>query len=136
MEQAATTTPSPTPTLHINREPATQLLTDCIFIPDNYEHVKVKLKDVLYLQADGSYLKLFTTSRYFQLSINLKKFSEQINYPYFHRISRQHIINTEHLHRVNCVQIVIKNHLSEYITLPIAKQKRSELLAHLPVLKL
>jgi DNA-binding LytR/AlgR family response regulator len=136
MENAIIHPMDPPSSLRVNEDPATELLTDCIFIPDNYEHVKVPLHDIIYLQADGSYIKLFTTSRFYQLSINLKKFSEQVKYPFFQRISRQHIINIQHLHRVNCVQIVLKNQLGEHIILPIAKQRRSELLSILPVLKL
>ena len=122
-----TTTP-PEPT-ELNLKP------EYFFIPDNYEYVRVNFKDILYLEADGSYTHIVTNNKTYQLSMNLKHLGEQLNHAKFLRISRKHIVNIDHIVRINGVCLFIEKGNSE-LKLPFSKIRRQEILGELPVIKI
>ncbi|MFY0687613.1 MAG: LytTR family transcriptional regulator [Cyclobacteriaceae bacterium] len=111
-------------------------ISDHIFIPDNYEYVKVRLDEILYIEADGSYIKIQTLQKTFQLSTNLKNFNEQFDHPQFFRVSRKHIINLTYTERINGIALVIKGPDGVEHKIPFSKRKRHNILARLPVIKI
>jgi DNA-binding LytR/AlgR family response regulator len=108
---------------------------DFFFIPDNYEYVKVRCKDILFVEADGSYVKIHTTGKVLQISTNLKNFEEQFEHFDFLRVSRKHIININFTERINGVHLVIKDYDDAEYKIPFSKRKRHEILDALPVIR-
>ncbi|MFT4735921.1 MAG: DNA-binding LytR/AlgR family response regulator [Cyclobacteriaceae bacterium] len=108
-----------------------EYFTEFFFIPNNYEYVKVILKDILYLEADGSYVKIFTTKNHFQLSINLKHLAVQLPSADFVRVSRKHIVNIRYAQRINGSEI----YMDCGKKLPYSKRGKQEMLTHFPILK-
>lgn len=107
-----------------------------IFIPDNYEYIKLKSRDILYLEADGSYVKIFTERKMYQISTNLKTFSEQFHHPEFLRVSRKHIVNIAHTERINGICLFLQSAGGTQYKIPFSKRKRHEILSALPVIKI
>src|SRR5678809_238698 len=66
-------------------------LRDSIFVKEGNHFVKVPLREILYLEATGSYCKLFSTNREFTVSCNLNKLSSKITEHNFIRIHRSYV---------------------------------------------
>ena len=76
-------------------------LRDSIFVKDGNHFIKVPLKEILYLEATGSYCKLFSTDREFTISSNLNKLSSKIAEHNIIRIHRSYVINLNHIKGIN-----------------------------------
>ena len=72
-----------------------------VFISHNNVLFKVDLDSIIYLEADGSYCSLITTTKTYQVSANIKKLLSNLNSPLFFRISRQHVVNLYHIVSIN-----------------------------------
>ena len=107
-----------------------------IFIPDNYEYIRINLCDILFIEADGSYAKIYTIYRVHQLSTNLKSIFEQFEHPDFIRISRKHIINMRYTERINGISLIVKSPNGVEHKIPFSKRKRQGILNELPVIKI
>lgn len=69
----------------------------CIFLKSGNRFEKVRLEDINYLQAEGSYTKFITTKKEYTLSGNLNNTSEKIGNPSFLRIHRSYVVNIENI---------------------------------------
>ncbi len=107
-----------------------KLVTDAIFIPDQHNFIRIKKQDIYMVEADGSYIKIYTKDKKHQLSSNLKNFELQLNDPTFLRISRKYLINTAHAEKINGNTI----YLGPYQAV-ITKVVRQEMLQKFPILK-
>lgn len=101
-------------------------LRDSIFVKDGNRFIKVPLKEILYLEATGSYCKLFSIDREFTVSCNLNKLSSKIAEHNFIRIHRSYVVNLNHIKGINGEVIDIGN-----TTLPISFTYRKLLLERL-----
>jgi DNA-binding LytR/AlgR family response regulator len=128
------TTPTTEQKSHSTKNDAS--LDEYIFIPDNYEYRKIRFSDILYLEADGSYVCIKTTNNRYQLSINLKNLIDQLSSDEFIRISRKHIVNRTYIERINGSSLLVIDRLHNEIRLPFSKRKRNEILAQLPIIKI
>ncbi len=115
---------------------STRTHKDYIFIPDNYEYFKVQLNDILFIEADGSYVKVCTRNKSYQISTNLKSFSQQFRHPDFIRVSRKHIINIRFTERINGVYLVLRDCSGTEYKIAFSKRKRQEILGALPIIKI
>jgi DNA-binding LytR/AlgR family response regulator len=68
-------------------------MTGTIFIRKNDRHVKVLTTDILFIQAQGSYLELVTRHDKFSVSLNLSQFLRKNPIENLIRIHRSFIIN-------------------------------------------
>ncbi|XWN37399.1 MAG: LytTR family transcriptional regulator DNA-binding domain-containing protein [Balneola sp.] len=108
-----------------------ELAEDSIFIPENFIHHRVYKKDIFYVEADGSYTQLHTKKKKYQLTLNLKHFALQLGDPNFIRISRKHLVNIDHISKINGNTLYLDNDAG----LTISKSNRQELLERFPILK-
>jgi DNA-binding LytR/AlgR family response regulator len=106
-----------------------RILQESIFIPDNHAHIRIDKKEINHVEADGSYIKVFTKSRKYQVSSNLKVFSLQLNDTNFIRVSRKHLINALHLYKINGNTL----HVGPY-EIQISKLQRKNILERFPIL--
>lgn len=107
-----------------------KLVTDAIFIPDQHNFIRIKKDEIYMVEADGSYIKIFTKDKVHQLSSNLKNFEAQLGDPTFLRISRKYLINTAHAEKINGNTV----YLGPYEAV-ITKVVRQEMLQKFPILK-
>jgi len=70
-----------------------EIKLDSIFVKKGDYHRKVCLEDVLFIEADGSYCKVFTIDNNYVFSFNLNHFQNQVSSPLLKRVHRSFIVN-------------------------------------------
>jgi DNA-binding LytR/AlgR family response regulator len=76
------------------------ILTDRIFVRYSGRMVKIMLMDILYMEADRNYSRIFTGQKEFMLSVTLKYIEEKLRIPFFMRIHRSYLVNMIHIDQV------------------------------------
>jgi DNA-binding LytR/AlgR family response regulator len=78
---------------------------ESIYIPLKNGHQRLPKKDIYYIEASGSYVNILTKKKTIVLSTNLGNMQKQLQCVHFIRISRKHIVNINHVDRIenNCV---------------------------------
>lgn len=108
----------------VSRETILQIDTH-IFIRQNYQFLKVKLSDILFLQADDNYIVLQTNSQKFALRMPLASALERIHYDKLVRVHRSYVINVGNMDSFTDTEITMGKHL-----IPIGKNYKSEFLRY------
>lgn len=70
---------------------------DSIFVKDGDYHRKVLLENVLFIEADGSYCKVFTKDNSYVFSFNLNRFQNQVLSPLLKRVHRSYMVNLSNI---------------------------------------
>ena len=98
-----------------------------IFIKKGSTLVKMKLEDILWVEALENYIVLITVKDKFTLHFTMKAIQEKLPHPTFTRIHRSYIINTENISviRDNLVEISYEGQTQ---SLPIGKSYKENLL--------
>lgn len=83
----------------------------CISIPVRGGFELIKVNDILYFEADGSYTRIITQSgKSILVSKNLKHFESQLNgVAQFFRIHRSFLVNMNHVSKIEKNQALISN---------------------------
>ncbi|MBN8577583.1 MAG: response regulator [Cytophagales bacterium] len=110
------------------------LVSDAIFVPDKFLYHKVYKNDILYVEADGSYIRIVTPEKKYQITTNLKGFEAQFTNPSFYRVSRKHLVNLNRVTRINGNMLYIKDHNTEH-GIVISKFERAEILSRFEIIK-
>ena len=78
-------------------------IADAIFLPaSNKGHIKVPVSEILYIKGEGAYIKVYTSDQQvFDIATNLGTFLRQISLSDFARVSRNHVINIQHLSKLD-----------------------------------
>ncbi len=98
-----------------------------IAIPSNDGIKFIKIKDILYLEANINYTHIFLANQKYVVSRTIKDFEEMLPADDFIRIHSSYIINKEHLERYirgEGGQVVLSNG----IMLDVAKRRKSDFL--------
>lgn len=102
-----------------------KLLKDSIFIKEGQSHTPIKLTDIVYLKADGSYCELYGLDKKYIYSENLSYFGEKLSFSEnFIRIHRSYIVNAQYIEKIRDNTIWINGE-----PLPIGKSYRDALLS-------
>lgn len=76
------------------------ILNDRIFVRYKEKMLKIMLADILYIEAERNYSRIFTANREHLLSITLKTIEEKLPVKLFQRIHRSYVINIMHVDEV------------------------------------
>ncbi len=76
------------------------ILSDRIFVRHKEKMAKIMIADILYIEADRNYSRIFTAQKEYLLSITLKTIEEKLPSRLFLRIHRSYIINITHVDEV------------------------------------
>jgi DNA-binding LytR/AlgR family response regulator len=107
------------------------LLTDSVFVvTTSQRYEKIAKNDILYVQAEGSWVDIVTADKTYRLSTNLGQIEPQLDTKYFERVSRKYIVNLHHIEAVHGSQLFIRD-----MNILIGKQYRDGLLSRLPILR-
>jgi len=82
---------------HRVQPPSEHVISDAVFLKIDKHYVKIPLMDILYVQADRSYCKVFTVAKEHLLTMNLHAFETRLNNKDFIRVSRSVLINIHHV---------------------------------------
>ncbi len=102
------------------------ILNDCIFVRHLNSMVKVNIEDVLYIEAERNYCRIFTKNKEYLLVITLKEMDKKLPSKHFLRIHRSYIINISQITEIATSHIVIGRK-----AIPISKPLKKELLKRL-----
>lgn len=80
--------------------------------------------DILFLEADGSYSKIFTKMEELLVSYNLSHFEDIVQHPAFKRIHRSYIVNINYVDGLDSNAVIVNNK-----QLPVSKQYAKEIMA-------
>ena len=112
----------------IQSENAPKILESSIFVPDKNVHVRIYKHEIYHAEADGSYIKVFTKNGNYHLTSNLKVFSAQLKDSNFIRVSRKHLVNVIHVHKINGNLL----YAGPY-EIQLSKMQRKEILKRFPI---
>jgi len=82
----------------INEQPV--ILSDRIFVRCKEKMIKMMVSDILYIEADRNYSRIFTGNKEFLLSATLKTIEEKLSGNLFVRIHRSYLVNLAHIDEV------------------------------------
>ncbi|MFM9911302.1 MAG: LytR/AlgR family response regulator transcription factor, partial [Chitinophagaceae bacterium] len=77
------------------------ILDDRIFVRHKEKMVKIMISDILYIEADRNYSRIFTKGKEYLLSITLKTIEEKLSLQLFQRTHRSYIVNLSHIDEVS-----------------------------------
>ncbi|OQP47199.1 DNA-binding response regulator [Niastella yeongjuensis] len=98
-------------------------IQDHIFVKHNYAFVKLKLSDLLYIEADNNYTSIITSEKKFLLRLSLIQLLEKINYKALVRIHRSYAVNINTIQSFNEQEVEINQQ-----HLPIGRNYKEEFL--------
>ena len=102
------------------------ILSDCIFVRHLNSMVKVNIKDILYIEAERNYCRIFSNNKEYLLVMTLKEMDKKLPPRHFMRIHRSFIINISHIKEIAATHIVIGRK-----AIPIGKALKKVLLRRL-----
>jgi len=98
-------------------------MNDHIFVKSNYAFVKVKLDELLYVEADNNYTAIVTGEKKFLLRLSLSQLLDKINYKPLVRIHRSYAVNINALQSFNDQEVEINQQ-----QLPIGRNYKEDFL--------
>jgi DNA-binding LytR/AlgR family response regulator len=107
-------------------EPAPFILSNCIFVRHHEKMVKVDIKDILYIEAERNYCRIYSKDREYLLVMTLKDMDEKLPSRHFLRVHRSFIINLSQIDEIATSHIVISKK-----AIPVSKTLKEELLKRL-----
>jgi DNA-binding LytR/AlgR family response regulator len=102
------------------------LWLDRIFVRQKEKMVRVMLEDILFIEADRNYSRIFTRGREHLLAITLKTIEEKLPAESFLRIHRTYIINIAHVDEVTEKTVMIEKRI-----IPLSEGFREKLMLRL-----
>lgn len=101
--------------------------SDVIFIKSGYEHIKIDITDILFIQSDADYTEIFTPKKKHLSQEPLRFWEEHLNPKKFVRIHKSYIINISKIEKIVGNQV----RLDEKTTLPIGRAYKDQFMKHL-----
>ena len=105
------------------------ILSDRIFVRYKENMIKIMISDILFVEADRNYSRIYTSNREYLLSVTLKLIEDRLPQNYFIRIHRSYIINLQHIEEVAETHLRIAEK-----TIPISSGLKDQLLLRLQTL--
>ena len=100
-------------------------MNDYIFVKNNYVFVKIRLADLLYLEADNNYVNVITLEKKFVLRLSLSQLLEKIDYKPLVRIHRSYAVNIDAIQSFNDQEVLVGK-----TELPIGRNYKEDFLRY------
>ncbi|MGB5386681.1 MAG: LytTR family DNA-binding domain-containing protein, partial [Eudoraea sp.] len=71
-----------------------------IFIKSGYEHIKIAIKDIIYIKSDADYTDIITSEKKYLSSEPLRFWEQNLNQKHFFRTHKSFIINTSKIEKI------------------------------------
>lgn len=101
---------------------------DAVFIKQNYRFVKLKIEDLVYIEADRNHSYLVMTHQKFIVRMPLALVVERINDPQLIRVHRSFAINQRHVEAFDDTEIMVNGK-----AIPFTNAYRDDFLRHFNV---
>lgn len=119
--RASSSSPAPAPQVQKDIPQATQ---DRLFIKVKERLIRLMFTDILYLEADDYYCKVYTKDKDYLATKTLKKISAQLppDAPFF-RCHRSYVVNLNRITEIGELYVFLDKH-----KVPLSRSKRAEIL--------
>lgn len=101
-------------------------LSDHVFVRDKDRMVKVKLNEILYVEAERNYCRIHTSSRQYLLSSPMKKLESQLDTEVFVRTHRSFVVNINAIEGFDEFYLYLNEQ-----SIPLGKSYKEEVLKRL-----
>ena len=98
-----------------------------IFIKSGYEHIKIDVADIRFIQSDADYTEIFTSEKKYLSQEPLRHWEEYLDPKKFVRIHRSYILNTSKIKKIIGNQV----RLDESTNLPIGRAYKEQFMKNL-----
>ncbi|MFK7834215.1 MAG: LytR/AlgR family response regulator transcription factor [Winogradskyella sp.] len=102
------------------------ILSDSIFVRHHNTMVKVNIEDILYIEAERNYCRIYSKTKEYLLVMTLKDLVEKLPSKYFLRVHRSFIVNLSQINEIGTSHVVIQKK-----AIPVSKAFKEELLKRL-----
>jgi DNA-binding LytR/AlgR family response regulator len=102
------------------------ILSDSIFVRHLEKMVRVDIKDILYIEAERNYCRIYSKLKEYLLVMTLKDLDEKLPQKHFIRVHRSFIVNLSQIDELATSHIVIGKK-----AIPVSKALKEELLNRL-----
>ena len=90
--------------------------SDRIFFHSNKKHIQVEVSDILYIEADGNYSKIFTTQETISIREKVSEILKMLSNTDFVQVHKSFAVSKQHIKSIEGNRIHIKNSI-----IPIGK---------------
>ncbi|AYQ33971.1 response regulator [Runella sp. SP2] len=105
---------------------------ESLFLPFEGGHVRITKQDVLYIEAEGAYVRVFESDRNRLFTMNLGYIMQFFATPNFYRLSRSYLINFNYVERVERNQLFFRG---QDLKLSFPEPQYKEIMQRLAVIK-
>lgn len=99
------------------------VLDDSIFVRHQEKMVKVSIDDILYIEADRNYSRIFAKGKEYVLVMTLKEIDEKLPPQHFLRVHRSFIVNISQIEEIAATHVIIAKK-----AIPVSAELRKQLL--------
>lgn len=99
------------------------ILSDRIFVKHKEKMVKIYIEEILYIEAERNYCRIFTKNKEYLLSTTLKIMEEKLPAQNFIRVHRSYMVNLLQVDEVAENHVIINQK-----TIPLSQTQREDLL--------
>lgn len=100
-------------------------INNYLYIKQNYQFIRVDMRDLLYLEADNTHTKLITATRKYILRLTLSSVLDRISQPWLVRIHRSYAININTVESFNDAEVSVGAQL-----LPLSRSCKDDFMRH------
>ena len=111
---------------NLKNEPVPFLLEDRLFVKHKDRMVKLYIKDILYIEAERNYCRIFTKDDPYLLVMTLKEMDDKLPINHFIRVHRSYIVNLSQVDEVATDHLVVAKK-----AIPVSKSCKDELMKRL-----
>lgn len=83
------------------------ILNDCIFVRHNERMLRVNITDILFIEADRNYCRMYSKTREYVQVMTLKEMDEKLPSQHFLRVHRSFIVNISQIEEIAAGHVVI-----------------------------
>lgn len=102
---------------------------DHLFVRHKGRFEKILQTDILWVQADESYSKIYTAAKTYTVTYKLKVMEERLNHPHLVRVHRSYIVNVKQVDAIEENMLLIAKQV-----IPVSKSYKDELERHFNIL--
>lgn len=116
----------PVPAAEENNQPdedAPFILDDCLFVRHQEKMVRVNIQDILFIEAERNYCRIFTKGKEYVLVMTLKEMDDKLPSQHFLRVHRSFIVNMSQIDEIASTHLVIARK-----AIPISAELKKQLL--------
>lgn len=99
------------------------ILDDAIFVRHQEKMIKVSIEDILYIEAERNYCRIFAKGKEYLLVMTLKEMDEKLPPQHFLRVHRSFIVNISQIEEIAASHVLIAKK-----AIPVSAELRKQLL--------